>query len=182
MGDSSSQPHTEQLMSLIYAFPTEDMYPPQYSDSFQHTATFQHTVRENSPVEVVAPQRIRSQLEDAQRGQLKTRLHPGRLHEQMRKKLRCVKIRFAYPKTAELVTRGRMLDFGLRFYSTLRAKQRHPVVESTRCRRRRLLRKALLDYEAEHRMPFTLRHLTRDALNHMEALKAEIMAKWNLPY
>ncbi|GJY24657.1 hypothetical protein Tco_0398315 [Tanacetum coccineum] len=60
-----------------------------------------------------------------------------------------------------------------------------PVVESTReewSRRRRLLRKALLDYEAEHRMPFTLRHLTRDALNHMEALKAEIMAKWNLPY
>ncbi|GJX02861.1 hypothetical protein Tco_0188777 [Tanacetum coccineum] len=49
MGGSSSQPHTEQPMSLIHAFPTEDMYTPEFSDSFQHTA------REDSPVEVAAP-------------------------------------------------------------------------------------------------------------------------------
>nr|GFA25227.1 hypothetical protein [Tanacetum cinerariifolium] len=42
------------------------------------------------------------------------RMHPGRLHGQMRKKLRCVKVKFTYPKIAALVTRGRMLDFGLR--------------------------------------------------------------------
>ncbi|GJV06649.1 hypothetical protein Tco_1344305 [Tanacetum coccineum] len=49
MDGSSSQPHTEQPMSDIHSFPTEDMYSPKYSDSFQHTA------RKDSPVEVAAP-------------------------------------------------------------------------------------------------------------------------------
>nr|GEZ56659.1 hypothetical protein [Tanacetum cinerariifolium] len=37
MGGSSLQPHTEQPMSPIHAFPTEDMYSHEFSDSFQHT-------------------------------------------------------------------------------------------------------------------------------------------------
>ncbi|GJU23872.1 hypothetical protein Tco_1157214 [Tanacetum coccineum] len=36
-------------MSLVHSFPTEDMYEPQYLDSFQHIA------REDSPVEVATP-------------------------------------------------------------------------------------------------------------------------------
>ncbi|GKE54342.1 hypothetical protein Tco_1489498 [Tanacetum coccineum] len=55
MGGSSSQPHTKQLMSLIHSFPTEDMYSPQYSNSFQSTASFQHTARGDSPIEVATP-------------------------------------------------------------------------------------------------------------------------------
>ncbi|GKE86525.1 gamma-glutamyltranspeptidase 1, partial [Tanacetum coccineum] len=85
-------------------------------------------------------------------------MHPGRLHRQMRKKLRCVKVEFTYPKTSELVTRGSMLDFGLRFCSTCRAKQISTVVERKWSLRRILLRKALIDYEAETVTTFKLRH------------------------
>ncbi|GKB45866.1 hypothetical protein Tco_0896619 [Tanacetum coccineum] len=55
MGGSSSQPHTKQPMSLIHAFPTEDMYSPEFSNSFQHIGSFQRIAREDSPVEVAAP-------------------------------------------------------------------------------------------------------------------------------
>nr|GEV57065.1 hypothetical protein [Tanacetum cinerariifolium] len=55
MGGSSSQPHTKQLMSHIHSFLTKDMYSSQYSDSFHHTASFQHNARDDSPVEVTAP-------------------------------------------------------------------------------------------------------------------------------
>ncbi|GJW88098.1 hypothetical protein Tco_0163438 [Tanacetum coccineum] len=55
MGDSSSKPHTEQPMSPIHIFPIEDMYTPEFSDSFQHTDSFQETAREDSPVEVADP-------------------------------------------------------------------------------------------------------------------------------
>ncbi|GJZ40215.1 hypothetical protein Tco_0586778 [Tanacetum coccineum] len=55
MGDSSSKPHTEQPMSPIHTFPIEDMYTPEFSDSFQHTDSFQETAREDSHVEVVDP-------------------------------------------------------------------------------------------------------------------------------
>ncbi|GJX33430.1 hypothetical protein Tco_0243285 [Tanacetum coccineum] len=55
MGCSSSQPHMKQPMSPIHSFSTEDMYSPQYSNSFQYTASFQHTACENSAVEVAAP-------------------------------------------------------------------------------------------------------------------------------
>ncbi|GJX83656.1 hypothetical protein Tco_0333137 [Tanacetum coccineum] len=48
MDGSSSQPHTEQPMSPIHSFPTEDMYSPQYSNFFQHTA------RKDSPDKVAA--------------------------------------------------------------------------------------------------------------------------------
>ncbi|GKE24455.1 hypothetical protein Tco_1435967 [Tanacetum coccineum] len=55
MGGSSSQLNMEQLMSPIHTFPIEDMYTLEFSDSFQHTYSFQETAREDSPVEVAAP-------------------------------------------------------------------------------------------------------------------------------
>ncbi|GKA39394.1 hypothetical protein Tco_0731945 [Tanacetum coccineum] len=55
MGGTSSHPHTEQLMSPIHAFLTEDMYSPQNSDSFNTQASFQHITREDSLVKVAAP-------------------------------------------------------------------------------------------------------------------------------
>ncbi|GKD43798.1 hypothetical protein Tco_1268443 [Tanacetum coccineum] len=56
MGGSSSQPHTEPPMSLIHAFPIEDMYSAKFSDSFQqNTDSFQETAREDSPIEVATP-------------------------------------------------------------------------------------------------------------------------------
>ncbi|GJR41213.1 hypothetical protein Tco_1216897 [Tanacetum coccineum] len=73
--------------------------------------------------------RSQSRLEDAKRVRLNTSMHPGRLHGQMRKKLGCVKVGFSYLKIDPNVTRGRTLDFELRFNGTLSAKQRHPVVE-----------------------------------------------------
>ncbi|GJV27619.1 retrotransposon protein, putative, ty1-copia subclass [Tanacetum coccineum] len=55
MGGSSLQPHTEKPMSPTRAFPTRDMYSPEYSNTFQQTDSFQHTAREDSPVELAAP-------------------------------------------------------------------------------------------------------------------------------
>ncbi|GJR86513.1 hypothetical protein Tco_0210524 [Tanacetum coccineum] len=53
MGGSSSQRLTDLPMSPIHAFPIEDMYTPEFSDSFQqNTGSFHETAREDSPVEV----------------------------------------------------------------------------------------------------------------------------------
>ncbi|GJY29316.1 hypothetical protein Tco_0405083 [Tanacetum coccineum] len=53
MGGLSSQRRTDPPMSLIHAFPIEDMYTPEFSDSFQeNTGSFQEPTREESPVEV----------------------------------------------------------------------------------------------------------------------------------
>ncbi|GJX00759.1 hypothetical protein Tco_0184672 [Tanacetum coccineum] len=49
----------------------------------------------------------------------------------MRKKLRCVKVRLAFSKTVSLVTRGRKLDFGVRFWRTPRAKENSIGVKRT---------------------------------------------------
>ncbi|GJV26523.1 hypothetical protein Tco_1379218 [Tanacetum coccineum] len=54
VGGSSSQRHTDPPMSPTHAFPIEDMYTPEFSNSFQqNTGSFQETAHEDSPVEVV---------------------------------------------------------------------------------------------------------------------------------
>ncbi|GJY05136.1 hypothetical protein Tco_0371076 [Tanacetum coccineum] len=53
MGGSLSQSRTDPPMSLIHVFSIEDMYMPEFLDSFQeNTGSFQEPVREESPVEV----------------------------------------------------------------------------------------------------------------------------------
>ncbi|GKE26896.1 glutathione S-transferase T3-like protein [Tanacetum coccineum] len=55
MDGSSSQRRTDPPMSSINAFPFEEMYTPEFLDSFQqNTGTFQEPAREDSPVEAVA--------------------------------------------------------------------------------------------------------------------------------
>ncbi|GJR78085.1 hypothetical protein Tco_0148870 [Tanacetum coccineum] len=49
MGGSSSQRHTDPTMSPIHAFSIEDVYTPEFSDSFQQ-GSFQETAREDSPI------------------------------------------------------------------------------------------------------------------------------------
>ncbi|GKD47796.1 hypothetical protein Tco_1276772 [Tanacetum coccineum] len=130
----------------------------------------------------------RSHLEDTKRGRIKTRRHPDAMHGLMRKKLRCVKVRFTYKKIAPLVTRGRSANFRLRFYGTWRATKapsnrmydmangkwktvrpnvaRFCRVHDNVMRRAHASRAVdedyfattLLDYEAEYEVPFTLRH------------------------
>ncbi|GJT85367.1 hypothetical protein Tco_1067084 [Tanacetum coccineum] len=127
MGGSSSQPHTQQPISLIHSFRNEDMYEPEISfpnEDYQNTAREDYPVK-SRPHHWHRPNR--SRLEDAKRGRLKTRTRPSALHGPMRKKLRCVKVEFTYPKIAPLVTRGRRLDFGVRFYGTWTAEQSNPV-------------------------------------------------------
>ncbi|GJX48329.1 hypothetical protein Tco_0273519 [Tanacetum coccineum] len=55
MGGSSSQPRTDPAMSPINEFPVEELYSPQFSDSFQENIGYwqEHTPHE-SPVEQVA--------------------------------------------------------------------------------------------------------------------------------
>ncbi|GJW91588.1 hypothetical protein Tco_0169141 [Tanacetum coccineum] len=67
-------------------------------------------------------------------------MHPGKMHGQMRKKLRCVKVGFKYLKIADLVTRVRMLDFGLRLQESGSGDQDY-------------YNRALLNYEAETGVP-----------------------------
>ncbi|GKE72174.1 hypothetical protein Tco_1534215 [Tanacetum coccineum] len=45
----------EQPMSPIHTFLIKDMYTLEFSDSFQHTGSFQELVCEDFPVEVAAP-------------------------------------------------------------------------------------------------------------------------------
>nr|GEY12359.1 hypothetical protein [Tanacetum cinerariifolium] len=52
MSGSSLQRRTYPPMSSIHAFPIEDMYTPEFSDSFQeNTISFQEPAHEESPVE-----------------------------------------------------------------------------------------------------------------------------------
>ncbi|GJR05187.1 hypothetical protein Tco_0528171 [Tanacetum coccineum] len=55
MGGSSSQPRTDPAMSPINAFPVEELYSPQFSDSFQENIGYwQEPTPHESPVEQVA--------------------------------------------------------------------------------------------------------------------------------
>ncbi|GKB17660.1 hypothetical protein Tco_0851583 [Tanacetum coccineum] len=122
MDSSSSQPHTQQPMSPIHSFPTEDI---------NIGTLFNSPLVRTLPSKLRPHQRIRSRLEDAKIGRHKKRRHPSALHEPMRKKLCCVKVGFTYPKIASLASGAGDEDY---FATTL------------------------LDYEAEHEMPFTLHH------------------------
>ncbi|GJY46293.1 zinc finger BED domain-containing protein RICESLEEPER 2-like protein [Tanacetum coccineum] len=139
MGGSSSQPHTEKPMSPTRAFPTGDMSSPGYSDTFQQTDSFQHTARDDSPVEVAAPppkwkskptrgrQKRTSQNEDAHRQTALTNeeeiaLCKGWVHVSENSK--------------KGNARKNESGAGVEYYFNM----------------------ALLDYEAKHRMQFTLRH------------------------
>ncbi|GJU01879.1 hypothetical protein Tco_1112217 [Tanacetum coccineum] len=237
MGGSSSQPHTEQSMSFIHAFPTEDMYSPQYSYSYQNNAC------EDYSVEVAAP--------------------PPKLNPTRRRQKRTTQNENAPWQTTLTNEEEIALCKGWAHVS-----ENNSIVRKSGIGDEDYYARALLDYEAEHGMPFTLRHcwevlkesgdasinlnvdvgddeedevdglragneqqtchwkeerrtlslleikmrevecrerelamqeyrqrqedirfymqpydhLTGDALNHMEALRAEIKAKWNLPY
>ncbi|GJY64510.1 RNA-directed DNA polymerase, eukaryota [Tanacetum coccineum] len=135
-------------MSPIYAFPIKDMYTPEFSDSFQQNiGSIKEIAREDSPVEVTSlpPKTKRSRLEDAKRGQFKAMMHPDILHGQMRRKLRCLKVGFTYPKTTELVTRRRKLDFGVRLQESGATNEDYYARE-------------LADYEAKTGTTFKLFH------------------------
>ncbi|GKD71862.1 glutathione S-transferase T3-like protein [Tanacetum coccineum] len=55
MGGSSSQPRTEPAMSPINAFPVEDLYTPEFSESLhENTGYWQEPSPHESPVEQVA--------------------------------------------------------------------------------------------------------------------------------
>ncbi|GJR69226.1 hypothetical protein Tco_0015291 [Tanacetum coccineum] len=84
------------------------------------------------------------------------RMHPGRLYGQMQKKLRCIKVEFTYPKTTDLVTRGRKLDFVVRYCSTWRAKHSSTVVERTEsgAKGEDYFNRVLLYYEAKTGVSF----------------------------
>ncbi|GJY93769.1 hypothetical protein Tco_0509551 [Tanacetum coccineum] len=75
--------------------------------------------------------RSRSRIEDIKRGRFKMRMHPDRLHGQMRKKLRCVEVGFTYPKTTDLESGASDEDY---------------------------FNRALLNYEVETEVPFKFRH------------------------
>nr|GEX70014.1 hypothetical protein [Tanacetum cinerariifolium] len=81
----------------------------------------------------------------------------------MRKTLRCVKVGFTYPKTAELVTRGRMRDFRtvrpavVWFYGVYGNVMRR--LQESGASEEDYLNRELLDYEAEIIVPFKLLHL-----------------------
>ncbi|GJS94831.1 gamma-glutamyltranspeptidase 1 [Tanacetum coccineum] len=103
---------------------------------------YQNTVREESPVEVT------THLKDVKRGRLLfgMRTYPVALHGPMRKKLRSVKDGFTYLKIVPKVTQGKRDGFlGVRAHDSGAGDEDY-------------FNKALLDYEVEFGVPFTLRH------------------------
>nr|GEV22543.1 ribonuclease H-like domain-containing protein [Tanacetum cinerariifolium] len=134
-------------MSLIHAFSIEDMYSHESSNSFRHTSFFKKSLVRTLPLKSQPHHQSQSQsrLEDAKRGRFKTRMHPGRLHGQMRKNLYCVKVGFTYPKAANLATRGWMLDFELRAHESGAGDEDYYNM-------------TLLHYEVKTEVPFKLRH------------------------
>ncbi|GKB38396.1 retrovirus-related pol polyprotein from transposon TNT 1-94, partial [Tanacetum coccineum] len=123
---------------------------------------YQNTVREESPVEVT------THLKDAKRGRLLfgMRTYPVALHGPMRKKLRRVNDGFTYLKIVPKVTQGKRDGFlgvrGVRLPG--QRKQINQVVErmiwahDSGAGDEDYFNKALLDYEVESGVPFTLRH------------------------
>ncbi|GJW64835.1 gamma-glutamyltranspeptidase 1 [Tanacetum coccineum] len=84
-------------------------------------------------------------------------MHHGRLHGHMRKKLCCVNVGLTYPKTAALVTRGRMLDFS-----------------ETGASDEDYYARALVDYEAETGTTFKLRHCWEILKGSQKWMKSEV--------
>ncbi|GJV64010.1 hypothetical protein Tco_1474838 [Tanacetum coccineum] len=100
-------------------------------------------------------------------------MHPGRLRRQLRKKLCWLKVGVPFLKTASVVTRGRKMAFGLRLWSTLRAKQNRKVVGPTEYRAQQEdMRLYLQPYE----------HLSGEQRLAMDAIRAQIKAKYNLQF
>ncbi|GKB60702.1 hypothetical protein Tco_0916888, partial [Tanacetum coccineum] len=138
-------------MSPIRIFPTEGMYEPQYLDYFQHTASLKHTASEDSPVEVATPP-------------LKSKPTRGR-------QKRMAQNENAPRKTAWTNEEEIALCKGLVHVSENSSKVRLNVAQFCGVYANVMRRvqesgdgdegyyaRALIDYEAEHGMPFTLRH------------------------
>ncbi|GKB14818.1 hypothetical protein Tco_0848741 [Tanacetum coccineum] len=93
MGDSSSQPRTDPDMSPINAFPVEELYSPQFLDSFQdNTGYWKEPNPHESLVEQVAtsPMKKKKVTVTAKRGRFKVMMQP-KIRGQQRKKLCCLK-------------------------------------------------------------------------------------------
>nr|GEX31237.1 protein ALP1-like [Tanacetum cinerariifolium] len=84
---------------------------------------------EDSPVEVGAPPLMSKPTKGCQKRTAQNEEAPWCTTWINEEKIALCKVEFTYPKIALLVTRGRNVDLGLRFYDTWRAKQRHPIVE-----------------------------------------------------
>ncbi|GJV63533.1 RNA-directed DNA polymerase, eukaryota, reverse transcriptase zinc-binding domain protein [Tanacetum coccineum] len=239
MGILSSQPHTKQPMSPIHAFPIEDVYSPEFSDSFQHTGSFQETAREDSPVEVATPPpNSKSKL---------TRGRQKRMYMESKKKLyvgeremedgapKCGSVCEVYGNVMRRVL-GKVAARDTRHYGSSSfntefgeasinlnvdvgddeedevqeirrpsgkdkakgyMKKKGSRSSGSSSTNEEALARLMVSELAMHNeraieyiqrqedMRFYMQpydHLTGDALNHMEALRAEIKAKYNLPY
>ncbi|GJW55868.1 hypothetical protein Tco_0099953 [Tanacetum coccineum] len=106
-------------MSPIHLFPTEDMYSPQYLDFFQHTA------REDSPVEVAAPP-LKPKPTTEGRGKTQNKDAPRSTAWKNQEEIALCK-GWVHESKNNIV--GNARNFGLWFYGTWITKQRHSVVE-----------------------------------------------------
>ncbi|GJZ15428.1 hypothetical protein Tco_0551105 [Tanacetum coccineum] len=141
-------------MSLIHSFPTEDMYLPQYSDSFQHTA------REDSLVKVVTPP---SKSKPTRRRQKRTTQNedtPGKEDGFWTMVLLYMKSKTKTPgrRMYDMVNgKWKMVRLNVaRFYGVYANVMRR--VQESGAGDEDYYARALLDYEAEHGMQFTLHH------------------------
>ncbi|GKD95723.1 hypothetical protein Tco_1379620 [Tanacetum coccineum] len=94
----------------------------------------------------------RSRLKDAKRGWLKTRMHPGALHGPLKKKLHCVKFGFTYSAIGNV---RRESGFWNKVYVHANVMRKEPM---SGAEDEDYFAKALLNYEAEYEVPFTLCH------------------------
>nr|GEY31440.1 hypothetical protein [Tanacetum cinerariifolium] len=219
-------------MPLIHAFSFEEMYTPEFSDSFQqNTGSFQELAREDSPVEVVvtspsktkkptrarqkrtiqsddAPQQIAKQESGASeedyfemalmdyQAEIKATFKYRHCWEIFKNSPEWMKTRYAAKKKGSRGSRASgsssMNDIALaRLMVTemisQEKKQREAFLEIKRreveCRERELRNQKYKKRQDDIRFYLLLYdHLTRDAQLAMKELRAEIKAKYELPY
>ncbi|GKC57462.1 hypothetical protein Tco_1085060, partial [Tanacetum coccineum] len=100
MGGSSSQPQSSQPRSPINAFPIEELYTPEFSESLQENTGYWQQPGPYEATTHTSP--TKKKKATAKRGRFEPMMYPGRLRGQLRKKLRWLKVGNPFLKTASV--------------------------------------------------------------------------------
>ncbi|GKB60043.1 hypothetical protein Tco_0916229 [Tanacetum coccineum] len=210
MGDSSSQPRKDPAMSPINAFPIEELYSPQFLDSFQdNTGYWKEPNPHESPVEQVAtsPTKKKKATRNRQKRTIQSDDAP-RKHGNLRRQAGfwCEVLQYIESKTKQYGRRTYDMKSGAKDEYCIQMAMVHRVwglmvTEMTaqekeqreifleikrrevKCREREAVTQECRQEQEDtgfYLQPYD--HLTRDRRKAMDEIKAKIKAKYNLQY
>ncbi|GKC70017.1 glutathione S-transferase T3-like protein [Tanacetum coccineum] len=155
MGGSSSQRRTNPPMSSIHAFSFEEMYSPEFSNTFQQNiSSFQEPAREDSPVEAIttSPPTTKNSTRGRQKRTIQSDDATRQTAWTHEEELRCVKAELTFPKTSCLTVRPAVVRFCGVYGNVMRRMQTSGASDAD------YYASALMHYEAETGTTFKLRH------------------------